>query len=371
MDTGPASDAGGDDTKSSASSAKGPVRAYPPSVLDERQPRSVDLIPQRPYMLAMLALVGLTAIATVEAFYIHLYDSLAHGFVLPGLDLAHRGNLAEWLSSFLLGLGAVGSLVVYLIRVHRIDDYRGSYRVWLWTAAGLLLASIDVTTGLHHSLNALLASVCGVDPSGLGQFLWLGVFGLLYGGLGVRLACELWPSIEAFAGLAITTTLYVVAAMFAVGVIAFEGTLLNIVAATTVTMLAHGSLLFAITLFGRHVHLDAQGRLKVRVDGGARKKKAKEKAKSRTKLSVVGSDEAAGTKRKKPAADKSTSKSDDKADAKPAGASISAATLKSPLSVAGQDDDEDESSEGTKLSRAERRRLKKLGQTAEPHRRAA
>ncbi len=369
MDTSAPSDTDQEEARPSTS-AKGPTRAYAPAVLDERQPKLTDLIPQRGFALAMLALLGLTAIASIECLYIHLYQPTLGGLNLRGVDLAQRGSLASWFSSVMLLAGAALSLVVYSIRLHRVDDYRGRYRVWLWTAGALVLGSLATVTGVHESINAGCLSLAGLSGGGASDFLWLALYATLLGGVGLWLAIELWPSLEAFSTLALAAALYMLAAVAAVGLLPLEGTLVSVVAQTTVLMLAHATLVYSLTLFARHVHLDAQGRLLVNVEPVKRKK-----AKSRAKLAVVADDGAAEPKRKRTS---SKAAAADETDAKPAGASISAATLKSPaagkLSVAGGDDSEgaDDEQDGAKMSRAERRRLKKLAQeTGEQQRRAA
>src|SRR5204863_398638 len=84
-----------------------------------------------------------------EALHVHvarlqLKAGAAH---LAALDVAARGSLAAWYASVLL-LAATGwSFIVFAIRAHRVDDYRGRYRVWLWTTAALAWLSLDEATG--------------------------------------------------------------------------------------------------------------------------------------------------------------------------------------------------------------------------------
>jgi len=365
MDTSTAG--GSEKDESKPSSGRSPARAYAPAVLDESQPRLTDLIPQRAFVLVMLALVGLTAIASIECLYIHLYVAILHGVSLPGIDLGQRGNVAHWFSSLVMATGSGLSIAIYSIRVHRVDDYRGRYRVWLWMSAALLLASLHIVTGVHHSVNAACLLVSGMGPEGLGAHLWMLPYGIAAGCVGLWLAIELWPSLEAFGAFATAATLCVLALVAEVGLFPLEGVLIATVAKSSVMMLTHGMFVYSLTLYARHVHLDAQGRLLVQVEKTKRKR-----AKSSAKLAVVGGDEATESRKKKSSGSEKSAAGNKEAAAggssaanpKPAGASISAATLKSPASVkplAVADDDED-GAEGDKLSRAERRRLKKLAQ---------
>ena len=367
MDTSSSGGIEKDEAKPASGGGRGPVRAYAAAVLDERQPRLTDLIPKRAFVLLMLALVGLTTIASIEAVYIHLYDTLSRGTALPGIDLAQRGNVANWFSSLLLAAGSAAALVIYSIRLHRVDDYRGRYRVWLWTSTALLLGSVHVVTGLHESVNALCLHLSGMSRAGAGNFLWLGVYGIVLGGVGLWLAVELWPSLEAFGAFAATGTLCVLALVAEAGLLPLEGQLLSTVVQTSVVMLTHGTLAYSLALYARHVYLDAEGRLLVQVERAKPKK-----SKSSAKLSVVTSDDGAESRRKKSStADKAARKEAVADEERTAGASISAATLKSPanakpLAVAERDPDDD-APEEEKLSRAERRRLKKLAQQGDGH----
>src|SRR5262245_45016336 len=135
-------------------SAKGPVRAYHESVLGQRQPKVTELLPVRPLWIVVLLLLGLTGIATVETIHVHIATlNLAEGAShLAALDARHRGSIDDWYASAMLAAAAALAVVVFGIRSHRVDDYRGHYRIWLWTAASLLWLSLDAATGIHDAL---------------------------------------------------------------------------------------------------------------------------------------------------------------------------------------------------------------------------
>jgi hypothetical protein len=372
-------------------SAKGPVRAYSPAVLAERQPRVTDLVPVRSFAAVILILLGLTGVAAIETVYIYL-ATLPLGSAadhLAALDVDQRGSLASYYSALVLALAAAGALAVYGIRSHRVDDYRGHYRIWMWSAAALALASLDVATGLHDALGVGVAILSGQlldGDSGAAavKISWLVVYGLIFGTLAIRAAIEIWPSLPSFASLAVAGLLYLVAGMLLVGMFQAASPLVNSVAASTVIMLAHVALATAVGLYARHIHLDAQGRLKVHIDPDRKKGK---RPKSKAKLKVV-KDEKDDDERP-----------DFKSAAKPAAAeapkpattprfgwgssnssstppSKAAASITKPANSADYDDDEDVEDEddsfgNQKLSRAERKRLKKLARREQQQRRAA
>lgn len=372
-----------DSAPSGGGSAKGPVRAYSPAVLSERQPRVIDFLPVRPLYVAVALLLGLTGVAAIEAIHIHaqtlpLKEGTSH---LAAFDVAARGSLATWYSSLLL-LGATGlALLVFAIRTHRVDDYRGRYRVWLWTTAALGWLSLDAATGIHDALGLAITMAAGKQvltgtlAAGC-TMTWLAVYGLLLGALGIRLAMEVWPSLPSFGLLLLAGLLYLCGGLIQLEMLPTATPLGQSVAESTVAMLAHLALVASIGFYARHVFLDASGRLKVHIDPD--KKKAA-KVKSRARLKVVKEDKAESDQpvekpTLKPAAAPSSKPAEPAKFGAPAGTTAkSGATLSKSQPAYDDEDDEDEDESefgGEKLSKSERKRLKKLARQT-PQRRAA
>ncbi|MBC7856859.1 MAG: hypothetical protein IAF94_25795 [Pirellulaceae bacterium] len=377
------------------SSVKKTLRAYSEAVLEDRQPRITELIPVRPFLVTMTILVALTGIAALETLYIQLETNswgnaaqpIAQSFA--ALDLASRGNVGAWYGACLLALGSAAALVILSVRCHRVDDYSGRYRVWLWTAAALLWGSLDCASGIHHAIGAGMALLAG-QPQ-LADLCWMAVYLLVFGALAVRLGIETWHSLSAFSALAIAAVLYLVAGMAALGLWTITSQLVSTVIVSSVTLVAHVAVIATLALYARHVCLDAAGKLPLRL----RAKDGKKKKKSKPKLSVVRTDDA-----EEESADKQESPKPAVAPAatsasKEAKASISKATLNSPkptmqssgskpgplasklsVSSAPKDDEEDDDEESEdydsdeQMSKSERRRLKKLARR-EQMRRAA
>ena len=346
-----------------ATSAKGPVRAYCPAVLQERQLRVTDFIPVRPLYVAVVLLLGLTGVAAVQAIHIHAAAVAQPATAqLAAFDAAARGSLGAWYSSLLLLMATGLALAVFAIRVHRVDDYRGRYRVWLWAAAALAWLSIDAATGIHDALGlaAMLAAGQPAEAESV-TLAWLGMYGLVLGALGIRLAIEVWPSLPSFAALLVAGLLYLLCGLTQIGVHFAAAPLGQSVAASTALLLAHLVLAASVGLYARHVYLDAAGRLKVHIDPD---KKRGIKAKSRARLKVVKEDKADSSPPVTKPALAPVAKTAEPArfgaaDSGSKPATISKSSLSAPLND--EDDDEDASDYGgEKLSRAERRRLKKL-----------
>ena len=364
-----------DSPAGAAGSAKGPVRAYCPAVLAERQPRVTDLVPLRPLWMAVAILLAVTAVAAIECLHIHARAlPLAGAPQLAALDAAERGSVAAWFSSLLLAGGACLALVAFGIRRHRVDDYRGQYRIWLWATAALAFASLDAATGIHDSLGLALVVLAGQSQAAgslaaATTLSWLALFGLAFGTLGIRLAIEVWCSTASLAALAMAGLLYLIGSLLVLDVWPATSPLVASVIQTSIVQLAHVALVSAVALYARHVALDAAGRLKVHIDPD-KKKPAK---KARTRLKVVKSDE---DETPKPPAAKSAAREPVKFQASPPSgplaAKTAAALARSTATSSHDDDEEDDDHDegGERLSRAERRRLKKLARR-EGQRRAA
>lgn len=389
----PADSENADTAPPGSGSAKGPVRAYGPAVLDQHQPRLTELLPTRPLWAAAAILLALTAVAAIECIHIHVrtLPALAGDPHLAALDVAHRGGLDDWFSTLLLAGGAILALQTWSIRRHRVDDYRGRYRLWLWTAAALAWASLDAGTSIHNALGLGIASLAGQTlqngtTSAASTISWLALYGIIFGTLAIRLAIEVWQSLPALSAVGIAVLAYLLCGMATLDMLPQHGPLVDSVVRTTLVLLAHVSIVSAIGLFARHVCLDATGRLKVHIDPDKNRKPAKSKPKA--KLKVVSKDDSQIKKsqttektesRPAVAAEKSASSGgplrfamgSSSSQPPKAAAGISKASASAPSYDDEDDDDADDGDGDEKLSRAERRRLKKLARREGQQRRAA
>jgi hypothetical protein len=376
---------------SGSASAKGPVRAYSPAVLTDRQPRVADLLPVRPFLAVSLVLLLLTAVAAIECLHIYVRTSpIGSHRYLAAFDISARGSLGSWFAAMLFA-GGVGLAITTLgIRAHRVDDYQGRYRIWLWIAAALVWASIDAATGVHQALGLLIAtathgSVPRENLEAACTISWVVPYGLVFGALAIRLAIEVWSSLTSFAALSIAGLFYVLSMLATLEMLPQAGPLVDSVIGSSLVLLAHVAAVSAIALYARHVYLDAGGRLKVHIDPD-KKKPAK---KSRAKLKVVKAEREESEERRPAksttAAEKSSGEkssgdktSSDKTSSKPtltfgasSGSGKATATIaKSAAASTADDEDEDDEDGDSSLSRSERRRLKKLARR-EGTRRAA
>jgi len=349
-------------------SAKGPVRAYHAAVLSERQPKVTDLLPVRPIWVFVAMVLGLAGVVAIEAIHVQAADlQVGEGAAqLAAIDATQRGSLAAWYSSALLALSAALALVVFGIRAHRVDDYRGQYRIWLWSAAALLWLSVDAATSVHDALGLGLTMLAGkqVFTGSLAAgctLTWIAVYGLVLGTLALRLAFEIRSSLLSLASLLAAGGLYIYAALVQLDVLAAPVVLAPGVVQSSTVLFANLALLGTVGFFARHVFVDATGRLKVHIDPAARSKS------KRAKLKVVKSEKASETSKTAQAAvpAKTTGKPSEPArfGSSPAAGAAKPGTSINKSNLSSQDDDEDDEDDdeyGSGISKSERRRLKKL-----------
>ncbi|MCO6457685.1 MAG: hypothetical protein J5I93_20470, partial [Pirellulaceae bacterium] len=253
--------------------------AYAPAALAPERHRLLNLVPLRAWTIWVLTLSSLAVIAGILSLHAGVFHESAVVLdrqAIRALDVTAYGSLAGWFSSLLLTLGAVSSLLLYALRRHRTDDYRGYYRIWLWASAGLWWASIDAATGIHSALGAALQLLTGVPLDGDGSGWWLGLYGLVFGGLAVRMLLEIRQCRLAVLSLLGAGALYGGLAAVTLSLLPLDGALLDQLLRGTLELLAHGSVLLAVVLFTRHVVLEAQGKLPARRPPAARPKKTRQ-----------------------------------------------------------------------------------------------
>ncbi|MGE0760142.1 MAG: hypothetical protein AB7O38_24230, partial [Pirellulaceae bacterium] len=301
-------------------------------------------------------LAGGLLIASIQLLYYYAYRTAPVELrpSLVALDVEGRGSLASWFATVVLGVAAFGSLMVYRIRRHRTNDYNGRYRWWLWLVPLLLILSVNAATGLHHALSGILTRVTGAEIALQGKGWWMLAYAAVFFPILAQMVIELWPSRLASWFLLVTTACYVASGLFELGAWRLEDESASALCYSAVLLSAHLGVLLTVLAYGRYVYLDAHERLTARRrwvkwpswKRSARRPsapKAKKPAKTRAAKQVRVDD--AHTQFGQP-------------QSATAAATITAPALEEAEEGSPSDVDEDEGSD-RKLSRAERRRLRK------------
>lgn len=247
--------------------------AYAPAAKAARERALHSLFPARWWAISLTFVAGLLAIAGCVGleFAVPRLEAMAAEVDWSCLQLAADGGLSRWLASTLLAACGATALFLYALRRHRIDDYHGRYRVWVWIAGVCLLASLAESTGLGKLLRGLMATAAGA--SNLESRVAVpSAAALVCAAVGVRLVFEIRASRAAVAALLL--------AALAVGGAVLCGPLWpaewdaasGVIVARTSGLAGYLLVLVTFLAYGRHVQLAIDGKLLVKA---ARPKRVK------------------------------------------------------------------------------------------------
>jgi len=243
-------------------------RNYGDAEFMDEQPRLTDLIPRKPWPFVLVLLVGIGCIVGLELLYAWmptLAPATTDGRV-AALDLDGEGSLAVWFSSVTLLLCAASAWLVFMVRRHKIDDYQGHYRVWLWAAACWVLMSLDETASLHEGFKEMMAHLTGTRLFGDGSIWWVVPYFFLLGAVGSRLLVDMWACRLSSATLLVSAGCYAVAVVAQLGWVLPESGARGVMLEEGAEMLGGVVLFTAMLLHARYVVLDAEGLLPEVVD---------------------------------------------------------------------------------------------------------
>jgi hypothetical protein len=343
-------------TKTAAPPRARKAEPYTPGARLENQRRVSDLVPKGYLSIGLFFLIGLVAIAGLAAAHLYLPEIAAWAKEgSAALELGSRGSLASWLSSLLLGLAGMASLLIYSIRRHKLDDYRGHYRWWFVAGLAWLVMSVDATAGIHDLFSVAMTRLTGHAAPAGGQVWWIGGWGLLLAVTAVRLLLDMRQCRSGLLMIVLALVLWSAALGVQLNGQQFTGIPIRLVS-ETLKLSGHLLLLLGVTLYARHVILHAQGLLPAR-NQKPRKERAKKEAKAAApplspQVSKIDSPHNSGASGNKPQATGNSA-------ATAPHVSFAASTADMDLGDDLSDEDEDSDNRNRKLTKAERKRLRK------------
>jgi len=341
----------------------------------ENHLRATDFLPRSMTAIVLLFSLALAAAVGLLAGVISYAEASGSDSLGVASLFQQGGALASWFSSFVFILAAIGSVLIYTVRRHKLDDYRGSYRLWLWCAAAWLVMSIDATANLHIPFSRALAHISGWSMLVDGALWWIAVWGAILAVLSLRLVLELGECRPAQVAAVGTNLLWAAALAIGYGWFPAIPSAHTTTAAIGCRLLGQITLLLGIGIYARHVLLDAEGLLTHRPSKPRREKPAKKpKAEKHSATQSASAESAKKTSRvdaphkpavpvsqqagpvwsaNRAAANRSTaSDEEDEPDNRHDNRRNSYASY-------GDDEDDDSYGDDRKLSKAERKRLRK------------
>lgn len=173
--------------------ARQPAQAFGSRVHRHLRGRWFSLVPVSRLAVSLVATVVIL-VPMLLALLHHLtftWPSLAYQTeIARPLRIDFPNSFATWWTTMVLALSAGATRLIYVLRRHRRDDYRGHYQLWRLTLIVLLLASVHSTVNLVAWLGAFLDLMVG-DRAVLSGANWLRIV-LDVGGivLAMRLIAE-------------------------------------------------------------------------------------------------------------------------------------------------------------------------------------
>ncbi|NOZ40682.1 MAG: hypothetical protein GXP24_10715 [Planctomycetes bacterium] len=227
----------------------------------ENHPQVTSFVPRRFRTLSLIALCGLAA-GTVAELIAHHAQSLSEltQVVTPAeITEVFASRLVAWTSATLLLLTFCYTRLIFSLRRHRVDDYRGRYRVWRTAGWAAILLSVNAVLGAHELVARCLGNLVDWQllPSHAGW--WLAPAALLGGWLLIKLLIDAAECRSALTFYLLAVACLTVAGVHSAGwspewAVDWPGLLSRSLPLAGYTMLLIGSLLFA-----RYVILDVQG----------------------------------------------------------------------------------------------------------------
>jgi hypothetical protein len=183
------------------------------------------------------------------------------GVLLTAFDLNAKGSLGGWFAIVTLLVAAATAALVYRIRRHRVDDYQGRYRVWLWAAIGCVVMAADEAASLREAFQHLMILLTGSRLLGDGTIWWVSLYTLLFAAVGSRLVIDMRPNWPAIAALALSGVGYGLSMTMRLGWTWLEPGRSETLVRVGAELGANLLLSTTMALHARHVLLDAQGLL--------------------------------------------------------------------------------------------------------------
>lgn len=226
----------------------------------ENHPQVTDYVPRRfrVILLGLFVALVLGTCAELVALQAGPLSEALPVFTSAKLTSKISGGLLSWTSTVALLVAACYARLIFSLRRHRVDDNRGRYRVWRLAAALAVVLSLNVMLDAHTFVAQALSYATGWSILSNHALWWLVPASLLGGWVITRLIFEASESRAALATYLLATVCFVIAALASVWSPAWAASYQDSLLRTT-PLLGNVLLMVGTLLFARYVVLDVQG----------------------------------------------------------------------------------------------------------------
>ncbi|MCA9233058.1 MAG: hypothetical protein KDA57_20595, partial [Planctomycetales bacterium] len=129
----------------------------------ENHPQVTDLVPRRFRSIALVLALGfaLGFVAELIGHYAEELSKFAPAVSAAQITTAFSNQLVSWTSAITLLLAACYARLIHMLRRHRVDDYRGRYRVWKTASLAAVVLSLNSVVGGHAVIARVLGHLTG------------------------------------------------------------------------------------------------------------------------------------------------------------------------------------------------------------------
>ena len=305
----------------------------------ENHPQVTDYVPRRYRVIALYLLLAL-GVATLGEVLALKAATLAEWtqVVTPETIFGQvTSGLLAWVSVVTLLVSACYARLILSLRRHRVDDSRGRYRIWRWASWAGVALSLNAMIGAHSIIAVMAGHFTGMSILPGNVLWWLVPTALLGGWMMLKMILDASESRMALSCYVLAAISLIVAGIFCVWspswALDYQTTLTRML-----PVIAHVFLMTGTLLFARYVVLDVQGLIEHQSSSQP----------SSHELSVTSDDEDALQQGKADDVSKGTSDHD--------------LQTESSWVDGSEPDDNYEEQENRRLSKADRKRLRKQKQ---------
>lgn len=238
---------------------EGPLSRYDESALQALNAPVARYIPFRQFSLVIWFLVGWVPIMGLLLLDQRRFQlSRVFGEETQRIFALHgHGSLSSWCAALAFLVAGLLILAIYSVRRHRRDDYRARFAVWQWVFLLTIFASVESVTGMSGLCQGLAATLFADQAwsvSVLPVLAWGSVFSIV----AIRLTLEMKacrPAIGWLLGCGMAYLGYGILESFAV---ANPGTATQ-QARGSLLLVGHHLLVFSLVTYAREVVREAMG----------------------------------------------------------------------------------------------------------------
>jgi len=241
--------------------APGDTPRYGAGANIENHPQVTDLVPRKFRSIALVLAIGLSVglLAELAAHYSEHLSSIVPAISATEITTVFANQLVVWTSAALLLVAACYARLIFSLRRHLVDDVRGRYRMWRTASWAAVALSLNTVVGGHTIVARTLGyfTPWSVLPENAGW--WLAAAAIVGSTLLLKLIFDVAECRAAMFAYCLALGCFVVAGAGAAGwspdwAASWPETMGRTLPLAGNLMLLVGSLLFA-----RYVVLDVQG----------------------------------------------------------------------------------------------------------------